>query len=251
MSNKTGISWCDATFNPWWGCAHVSPGCVHCYAETLAARYGSDVWGKTAPRRLFGEAHWRQPLAWNRKAEREGKPIKVFCASMADVFEPHRALIAERVKLWKLVAETPWLDWQLLTKRPEYVPEMVPMRWLVDGFPSNVWLGTSVEDQQRADERVPMLLGTSGIAVRFLSVEPLIGPVSLAPHLEAGGIGWIIVGGESGPRRREMKHAWLYRVVAEADGYGIPLFVKQDSGARPGARGGIHPDLWARKEFPR
>lgn len=248
MGEKTAISWCNATWNPWWGCAHVSPGCVHCYAETLAARYGSDVWGKTAPRRTFGDSHWRQPLAWNRKAEREGKRLKVFCASMADVFEPHPALVSERVKLWKLVVETPWIDWQILTKRPEYVPEMVPMRWVVDGFPQNVWLGTSVEDQQRANERVLQLATLPVTSVRFLSCEPLLGPVEIPGG--RGYVDWVIVGGESGPKHREMDLSWLEDIADWCQLTSTALWVKQDSGRRSGMQGRIPDRLWKLKQFP-
>jgi protein gp37 len=246
MSEKTGISWTDHTFNPWWGCAHVSPGCANCYAETLAARYGQDVWGKQAPRRIFGDKHWAEPLKWDRQAKAEGRQRRVFCASMADVFEPHPSVLTERVRLWDLVVRTAHLDWQILTKRPENAEFMTPWKT----WPPNVWLGTSVEDQQRADERIPVLQNTYGPALRFLSVEPLIAPVTLSKHLERGGIDWIIVGGESGPNRREMKHSWLYRVVAEAQAYGVLVFVKQDSGPRSGMRGDIDPELWALKQYP-
>lgn len=244
MSEHTGISWTDHTFNPWWGCSHVSPGCSNCYAETLAARYGQDVWGKHAPRRTFGDKHWAEPLKWNRQGH-----SRVFCASMADVFEPHPAVAAERSRLWTLIEETPNLDWQILTKRPENAIDMAPERWDEGAWPANVWLGTSVEDQQRADERIPLLQEVPA-CVRFLSVEPLIGPVMLSSHLERGGIDWIIIGGESGPKRREMKHSWLYRVVAEAQAYGVLVFVKQDSGPRSGMRGAIDPELWALKQYP-
>src|SRR5207253_8858666 len=107
----------EDSFNPWWGCSHVSSGCVHCYAEAWAKRTGHRVWGAHGQRRTFGEPHWAEPLAWNAAARRAGERRRVFCASMADVFEDHPALVAERAKLWALIRATPWLDWQLLTKR--------------------------------------------------------------------------------------------------------------------------------------
>lgn len=221
MGAKTGIQWTDHTFNPWWGCAHVSPGCVHCYAERDAKRYGSAVWGATAPRRFFGEKYWAGPLRWNREAEREGRQHRVFCASMADVFEPREDLIPWREKLWALIAETPWLDWQLLTKRPEEVNRMVRL----PGRQPNLWIGTSVENQEWADKRIPILSDTLA-AIKFLSCEPLVGPVVLDPHyLDL--VNWVIVGGESGPGYRIMRLEWADRLVEQCQEAGVPVFVKQ------------------------
>jgi protein gp37 len=257
LGKSTGIAWTDHTFNPWWGCAHVSPGCVYCYAETFAQRVGHDVWGAKGERRLFGEKHWAEPLRWDAHAEAAGVRERVFCASMADVFEDHPALPPERDKLWELIAATPALDWQILTKRPENIPAMLPALW-GDGWP-NVWLGVSVEDQQRADERVPKLLSVPA-AVHFLSCEPLIGPVDLwdyspamtedRPDEEVPGVDWVIVGGESGPQHRQMDPRWLSAIANVCDRTGISLFTKQDSGLRPGHQGRLSGALWGRKEFP-
>src|SRR5262245_40013414 len=131
MAEQTAIAWCHATFNPWWGCVEVSPGCDNCYARDLAKIYGPRVWGKDAPRRFFGPKHWQEPLRWNAKAEAAGERRRVFCASMADVFEERddqigRFLAAERFKLWNLIAATPWLDWLLLTKRPAGMRRLLP-----------------------------------------------------------------------------------------------------------------------------
>lgn len=251
MAETSEIGWTDATFNPWWGCAHVSPGCARCFAETLAKRYGHQVWGKRTERRMFGEAHWRQPLSWDRKAARDGRRLKVFCASMADVFEDRPDLEAPRRRLWSLIAETPNLDWQLLTKRPENVSRMVPWGASWDSeWPRNAWVGTSVEDQQRADERIPILLDIPA-AIRFLSVEPLIGPI--VPRVSwfgsQLGVDWVIIGGESGPGYRPMDPKWLSDMARLAAIY-VPVFVKQDSGSRPGRQGRIPADLWALKELP-
>lgn len=118
MGQQTGISWTDHTFNPWWGCVKVSPACDHCYAERDAKRYGHPVWGKDAPRRFFSDKHWLQPVQWNRSAANDGVRRRVFCASMADVFEEYGGedvLGAQRARLWALIGATPHLDWQLLT----------------------------------------------------------------------------------------------------------------------------------------
>src|SRR5712691_10007482 len=126
MADRTAIQWTDATFNPWWGCERVSPACAHCYADTLARRYGHSLWGSDSPRRFLSEQHWRQPIRWNHLAEERGAPTKVFCASMADVFEDRAELRPWRKRLWTLIEQTPMLHWQLLTKRPENVAAMVP-----------------------------------------------------------------------------------------------------------------------------
>lgn len=220
-------------FNPWWGCSRVSPACQHCYAETFAHRYGHDIWGKDSERRFFGDKHWNEPLRWNRKAEADGVRRRVFCASMADVFEARADLDEHRARLWELIAATPWLDWLLLTKRPASVHVLAPARWFVEpgnllceacggsaslplgttcneheprmtGWPANVWIGTTVEDQQRADERLPLLRSIPA-PVRFLSCEPLLGPLDL----DLTGISWVIVGGESGPGARPMDPEWV------------------------------------------
>jgi protein gp37 len=267
MGETTAIKWTDHTFNPWWGCSRVSPGCAHCYAETFSKRTGHDVWGATAPRRVIGPHTWNDPIRWNRAAEAAGRPALVFAASMADVFEAvaddrpmvdskgevveGRTVAGERRRLFELVEATPWLRWQILTKRPENVLELVPETWL-EGFPSNVWLGTTVEDQQRADERVPVLLELPAV-VRFLSCEPLLGPVELRPEwleleLQAFGangatffprVDWIIAGGESGPGHRplEVDHARRLRDLARA--HDVAFFFKQHGGRTPDAGGNL------------
>lgn len=189
MAERTGIQWTRSTFNPWWGCAHVSPGCANCYAESLAGRFtkpGQEIpWGKSGPRRLFSDAHWREPVRWNKAAGRElrDNPTAewfVFCASMADVFEPHPAVADSRQRLFDLVEATGNLTWLLLTKRPELVADLVPRAWLEPyGWPRNAWLGTSVEDQRRAEERIPELLEIPA-PHRFLSCEPLLEAVDLS-----------------------------------------------------------------------
>jgi protein gp37 len=248
MGTNSAISWCDHTFNPWWGCARVSPGCVNCYADRDATRWGmNDLWRANGPRRMMSENYWRQPAKWNREAQAAGTHVKVFCASMADVFEDHPDVVEARARLWDLIEVTPWLRWQLLTKRPENVAGMVP--WGGD-WPATVWLGTSVENQRYADERIPVLASLPA-RVRFLSCEPLLAPVDLSPWLDAGQLDWCITGGESGgARRREMSIAWLESVTGQCQAAGVPVFVKQDSGPRPGMQGRIPDAVWALKGFP-
>lgn len=250
MSQKTGIAWTDHTFNPWWGCLKVSPGCKNCYAETLSSRYGHDVWGPvaTTQRRTFGAKHWADPLAWNHAALAAGERRRVFSGSMCDVFEDHPTANAQRPLLWDLIRDTTSLDWQLLTKRPENIAAMLPADWGA-GYP-NVWLGTSVEDQERAIERIPVLLKIPA-AVRFLSCEPLIGPVDLSGFYELGvpNVDWVIVGGESGANRRPMELAWLERIVTQCRITTTAVFVKQDGAFKSDQRGRITDEFWVR-EFP-
>jgi protein gp37 len=247
---STAIAWTDHTFNPWWGCVNVSPGCDHCYAEAFAKRVGQDVWGKDGARRFFGDKHWAEPLKW------EGR---VFCASMADVFEMNHTLDVERERLWRLIDATPHLTWQLLTKRPENVERIAPTTWLND-WPENVWLGTTVEDQTRANLRVPRLLAVEGVKVRFLSCEPLIGPVTFrwakwvpwrgGNHLDGlKGISWVIVGGESGAGHRPLSLDWARTIRDECAEANVPLFFKQVGGRTP-TSGGDELDGIVQKEFP-
>ena len=124
MGAESKIEWTDHTFNPWWGCEKVSPGCAHCYADAFAKRLGHGttrpkLWGPGSERKVASEAMWREPIKWNRSAEKAGKRARVFCASMADVFEDRPDLLVPRARLFRLVAATPHLDWLLLTKRPE------------------------------------------------------------------------------------------------------------------------------------
>jgi protein gp37 len=235
VGEHTEIAWTDHTFNPWWGCFKVSAGCTNCYAETFSKRVGQHIWGPpaTTPRRLFGEKHWAEPLKWNLAAEREGVRKRVFCASMADVFEDHPMLSPEREKLWALIERTPMLDWQLLTKRPENILTMVPYDWQ-EGTPDNVWLGTSVENQEQAEIRISWLL-TAPASVLFLSCEPLLGDVDLTPWL--GGINWVIAGGESGPKHRPFDPGWARSLRDQCTAAGVPYFFKQVGGLHHAAGG--------------
>jgi protein gp37 len=242
MSEHSKIAWTHHTFNPWWGCTKVSAGCANCYAEAMAARRWVR-WGDGEPRRFFDDQHWREPLRWNRRAERAGQRARVFCGSMCDVFERDGHghidddLHGARMRLYDVIEETPWLDWLLLTKRPENFAQMLP--WVKP--PANVWLGVTAEDQERADERIPLLLETPA-AVRFVSCEPLLGPVDLgAVRLRDGDalgpglfdratgthLDWVIVGGESGPRARPCCAKWIRDIIGQCRAAGTSCFVKQ------------------------
>lgn len=248
MSEFSKIEWTDHTFNPWWGCVRVSPACRFCYADAQARRYGHEVWRKKGPRRMLSDANWAKPLKWNRDAERAGVPAKVFCASMADVFEDHPDVAEPRERLWEVVDATPWLRWQILTKRPENIADMAP--WGTD-WPPHVWVGTSVENQRFAEQRIPTLLRIPA-AVLFLSCEPLLGPVDLRNVRAANGalidclngdvktpdgrevyagapnsVSWVIAGGESGSKARPTELEWVRSLVGQCrDAHAAP-FVKQ------------------------
>ena len=199
MARNSAIEWTGHTFNPWWGCTKVSPACDHCYAEVWAKRTGHSIWGADAPRRQLSNNYWNQPLRWDRAAALGGGRARVFCASMADVFESNRELDSLRARLWALVERTPNLDWLLLTKRPHLARRLAP--W-TRSWPRNIWLGATVENQHFADRRIRYLLDVP-CQFRFLSCEPLLGPVDLSEHI--GGLHWIIAGGET--RRSVSAHA--------------------------------------------
>lgn len=227
MGQHSSIEWTHHTFNPWWGCIKVSPACKHCYAEAWANRFGMDLWGGRNPRRFFGDAHWREPLRWNREAATARERKRVFCASMGDVFEPRRELDAARERLWKLIEETPALDWLLLTKRPDKIAGAVP--WL-GKWPSNIWLGTTAENQLWAERRVPILLQYD-VAVRFVSCEPLLGPLDIEKWLSGArkkpGIDWVIVGGESGRQARPMHPSWAASLKQQCTASHVAFHFKQ------------------------
>lgn len=256
------IEWTDHTFNPWIGCTKVSPGCANCYAASLDHRWGHDSWGPGKPRRRTSAANWKQPLRWNeeqqmRYLERNaGEPIpdrpRVFCASLADWLD-EEIPIEWLADLLDLIDRTPNLDWLLLTKRPQNWYKRVSaidsdfaVGWIdcVDMpergvIPQNVWIGTTVEDQTRADERIPQLLRIPA-RVRFLSCEPLLESVDLAHVCFNGadsfgtmpGIHWVICGGESGARARPMNVEWARDLRDQCALAGVAFFMKQLGGIR-------------------
>ena len=229
MGQNTKISWTDHTFNPWIGCTKVSAGCRNCYAEALAKRYGFAEWGAGNQRHRTSPSNWNGPRRWNRKATKAGTHPRVFCASLADVFD------AEADHLWRadlfaLIRDTPNLVWQILTKRPENYEAMLPEDW-PDAY-RNVWLGISAEDQQNYNARWPFLARVPA-AVRFVSYEPALGPL-LTLTMERCNRDpdeplpdWLICGGESGPRARPLEVAWVRNIRDECAGIGTAFFMKQ------------------------
>ena len=304
MAQNSEIAWTDSTFNPWMGCSKVSPGCAHCYAENLMdTRYGKVEWGPSGTRVKTSDAYWRKPLAWNKAAIAEAVRPRVFCASLADVFEDWQGPILDskgrglfkrhnaggsyllrynlplspqdeyqlgdsaltmgdlRRDLFALIDATPHLDWLLLTKRPENIWRMweptealpLPDR-TVDlrerphpQFRPNVWIGTSVENQEMADERIQHLLKCRDLApVLWLSVEPMLGPVNLRqthrlterneqPLMRPiDGVDWVVFGGESdqGSPARPCNVEWIRDGLRQCHEASVPAFIKQ-LGSRP------------------
>ena len=282
MAENTKIEWTHHTFNPVRGCKKVSDGCKNCYAEKMSKRNPETlgVWGDDGVRAIAAESYWKQPVKWNRDAEKDGERRRVFCASLADVFEDRPEWIEPRARLFDLIRQTPNLDWLLLTKRPDNIihsiyqlpldfwPEEtreMARNWLYGLPPKNVWLGTSVENQEQADKRIPELLKVPA-KVRFLSCEPLLGPVDIGrwlccarcgrgevarqdafgtwfhqtkngcfpcatPQVGRGeavsNIHWVIVGGESGPNARPMHPDWARRLRDQCKAANVPIFIKQ------------------------
>lgn len=240
MAENTKIEWADHTFNPWTGCTKVSPACDHCYAEGWAKRSGQVKWGSGQPRRRTSDANWRMPLNWNREAERTGSRPRVFCASLADVFD--NAVDPQwRDDLFALIAATPNLDWLLLTKRIGNVGNMLPVPFDFDKHFPNVWLGATVVNQEEADRDIPKLLAVPA-AKRFLSIEPMLGPVDLnyvRQRIQAQRsqlaraingetwLDWVIVGGESGPGARPMSPDWARCLRDQCRAAGVPFLFKQ------------------------
>lgn len=269
MARQTNIEWCDATFNPWIGCTKVGPGCDHCYAErSTPARVLSVEWGPHAERRRTSAANWSQPLQWERQHDQffatHGRRRRVFCASLADVFD-NQVPASWRAHLFALIEQTPHLDWLLLTKRIGNVMPMLSevahsLFWMdrleAPGLPENVWLGATVVSQEEADRDIPKLLQAPA-AKRFISMEPLLGPVDLeaipfgppctgcgepvrldaltgstyclyacdGPHFRA--VDWVIVGGESGPHARPMHPDWARSLRDQCAAAGVPFLFKQ------------------------
>jgi protein gp37 len=231
MGAITKIEWCDHTFNPWWGCTQVSPLCDHCYAMLLDARWFKRAhWGSGAARRYFSDSYWAQPLVWNLRACAEGRRRRIFCASMADVFDKEVAQ-AVRDRLWTLIRCTPQLDWIVLTKRIINAPAMLPSDW-GSGY-KNVWLIISV-DQTSLERDAPKLLSIPAV-VHGASVQPQLAPVRLGSF--AASLQWVIIGGESGAGARPFDLEWARSLVAECAAARIAIFV-QRLGSRPVEAGG-------------
>lgn len=259
------IEWCDHTFNPWEGCTKVGPGCDHCYAENRNARFGggkSINWGPGAPRRRTSSSNWQQPLKWNAEAKRLGVRYRVFCASLADVFD-NEVDTQWRIELISLICKTPHLDWLLLTKRIGNAAGMLESAfraahgqregWADNYFP-NVWLGATIVNQAEADRDIPKLLAVPA-AKRFLSMEPLLGAVNVFSQItgelllnsgndyEPGWLDWIIVGGESGPKARPMHPDWARRVRDQCEAAGVPFMFKQFGEFLPASANIFDPEI--------
>ena len=225
MAENSKIEWCHHTFNPVVGCTKVSPACDHCYAESWAKRTGQpELW--QGERRRTTPANWRGPRIWNRRAESLGVRYRVFCASLSDVFD-NQWDQQWRDDLWGLIAETPNLDWLLLTKRPQNIAKMLPasdpMRFGTWPW-QNVWLGITAENQTEYDRRWPYLASVNA-SVRFLSCEPLLSPIKLDP---VGPIAdWVICGGESGGGARNMEPEWARDLRDQCHDTDIAFFMKQ------------------------
>lgn len=293
---NSNIEWTDHTFNPWIGCTKVSPGCKNCYAETYGNRFGVQ-WGPQGERKRTSPANWRKPLTWNRQNWMQcldcgwrGKATtrnarfacdacrsenveptrqRVFCASLADVFEDRPELVPWRAELFEIIANTPNLDWLLLTKRPENIRRLWP--WTQDVTRPNLWLGTSVENQEQALLRIQSLI-LAPAHVRFLSCEPLLGALDIkrffwlqggstagpwydatGRHRGGGGIGgqmfsrvpsgdinWVIAGGESGPHARPMHPDWARSLRDQCAAANVPFFFKQWGEHLPRGQWNVH-----------
>jgi protein gp37 len=240
---KTSIEWTAVqtpdgtwvpgyTFNPWWGCVKVSPACLNCYAAEFDQRLGGAHWGPDASFRFFGDEHWDAPRKWNARAAKLGLRLRVFCASMADWLQDRPELVEHRARLLALIDETPALDWLMLSKRPGNLPRLTPW-W--GGVPRNVVLGTTVEDQEHADERIPALINCKPLrpikeGQFFLSCEPLLGPLDLRfDTSDPVPVDWVICGSESGhpSKVRETRDEWVASLRDQCAAAGVSFFLKQ------------------------
>jgi len=223
MSDTTAISWTDHTFNPWWGCENVGPGCDNCYAAAFDKRTGGEYFNGTIKPRITSVQNWKKPLKWNRDAVKAGQRRKVFCGSMMDwcdlsVGDEYRD------KLFQLIRSTPMLDWQLLTKRAQYIRRCLPKDW-GNGY-SNVWLGVTVENKTHGLNRAEQLMSIPA-EIRFLSIEPLLECLGM---YRFDCFDWVIVGGESGPNARPMNPEWVRSIKDQCDVDRVPFFFKQWGG---------------------
>lgn len=229
MGDKSNIEWTDATWNPFYGCRKVSPGCKHCYMYRDMERFGRDPFTvKRAADNTF-----RAPLRW-AKSGKVASGSRIFTCSWSDFFIEDAD--DWRGEAWDIIRATPQYTYQILTKRPENIADRLPSDWGA-GW-ANVWLGVSAENQEQADRRIPLLLNTPAI-IRFVSAEPLLGPVYMMRHLLNGAhkwrqdLHWVIVGGESGPRRRPFDPDWARSIRDQCRDAGVPFFFKQVDKVQP------------------
>ena len=227
MGENTKIEWCDNTFNPWIGCQKVSTECKYCYAEKQNAfrKWNRGTWGPHAPRKKTSDANWKNPIKWNTEAgafkEEHGHRPRVFCASLADVFD-NQVPTAWREELFALIRACNKLDWLLLTKRPQNIAKMLPADW-GNGY-SNVWPGMSAGNQKYFDERWKHLKKIPAI-IKFISYEPALGTLRLPTQGPLPD--WLISGGESGGGARPVKRRWIRDVIADCREHDVAVFHKQ------------------------
>lgn len=232
---ETKIEWCDYTWNPWRGCSEVSPGCANCYAREFSKRNPKvlGTWGADGTRPLATEKYLMEPIEWNLQAMTvKGAKKKVFCGSLMDFFEDRQDLEEYRRIALNIILRCPNLWWLILTKRSASMLDIAFHGNL--RFPrSNIIYGVTIEDQARADLRMPHVRHAkkSHMALTFLSVEPLLGPVDFSKHFESCTPDWVIVGGESGAKARACELSWVEEIVNQCRAFKVPVFVKQ-MGAR-------------------
>ena len=229
------IEWTDHTFNPWIGCTKISAGCMNCYAERdWDHRKHLVKWGRGQPRHRTSRQNWRQPYLWNAAPNvGNGRRPRVFCASLADVFD-REVPTRWRDDLFDVIDDCRNLQWLILTKRPEAAAEYL-VRWIEFDWPwPHVWIGTSIENADQARARIPTLLEIPA-AGRFVSCEPLLAPVDvqIAPsaewsieHRSLIGVDWVIAGGESGTAGRPMHPAWARSLRDQCQANDVPFFFK-------------------------
>ncbi len=229
---NSGINWTDHTANFWWGCMKVSEGCQHCYAETLSKRYGKKIWGPPATtEREEKKGIWKDILKWDAEAKAEGIRRRVFVSSMSDFLEDHPQVYEIRNRAMDVIEKLEWLDILMLTKRPENAPKFLS-RWY-DNFPAHVWMGTTTENQEQLDKRLPRLLEIPS-AIHFLSVEPQIEHVTIttfnAVWHSSKPLSWVIVGGESGAGCRPFDWDWARSLRNQCSRADIAFWMKQGGG---------------------
>lgn len=242
MAEQSAISWTDATFNPWIGCTKVSPACDRCYAERDNSRRGwVEGWGPGIPRRRTKT--WGDPLKWDRKAAETGRPLRVFCASLADVFD-NEVPQEWRADLWDLIEQTKHLRWILLTKRIGNFFKMAPRP-----LPPNAGIMSTLENQQVWNRDYRRLMDVPAVW-HGVSAEPLLGPINMGLMVERWGkIDWMITGGESGPGFRALDIAWVRDIRDQCARLGITFHHKQNGGFR-GKDAGCLVDGIEHKHFP-
>lgn len=274
MAQNSKIEWCDHTANLWHGCTKVHAGCDHCYAETLSHRWGNDVWGNDKPRKAI-QSVWSDLEKFQKAAAAKNEIHRVFVGSMMDIFEKSMPLIDSKGEpVWiadvvrkqtrdlrkhlfeEVIPASPNLLFLLLTKRPSNINKYIPEEWKINP-PKNVMFGTSPCDQETANILIPQLLDVNGY--RFLSVEPMIGPVNICEAVRiwqfktfgsfqstffGDKIHWVIVGGESGHGKRPFVSDWARELRDDCRFGEAAFFMKQIDKVQP-----IPEDLMIR-EFP-